>query len=154
MLRAILCCALCTCSASLMLQPVSPATTFGTHAAMGPRRQPTAKMVSAGGRMAAAPSRAPRPEMGAGSVAILAASFAVPVGLFVLLKELRARRKLIEASEECELGKEEQCAEFEETVAQTPAWKLRPVLSKLMQSNTLADKMGSAPAGFTWGGMF
>ena len=42
------------------------------------------------------------------------------------------------------------------SVEATPVWKLQMVAKKLTQTNTVADKLGSAsdfapPAGFEWG---
>ena len=75
------------------------------------------------------------------------------VGLVVGANELRKRDELIEAGEECMLGDEAACETYDEAVEKTPLWKLRAVAEKLVQTNTLADKMSSAPppAGFQWG---
>ena len=75
------------------------------------------------------------------------------VGALVGANELRKRDELIEAGEECVLGHEAACETYDEAVEKTPLWKLRAVAEKLVQTNTLADKMSGAPppAGFQWG---
>ena len=75
------------------------------------------------------------------------------VGALVGANELRKRDELIEAGEECMLGDEAACETYDEAVEKTPLWKLRAVAEKLVQTNTLADKMSGAPppAGFQWG---
>ena len=75
------------------------------------------------------------------------------VGFVVGANELRKRDELIEAGEECMLGDDNACETYDEAVDKTPIWKLQRVAEKLVQTNTLADKMSGAPppAGFAWG---
>ena len=70
----------------------------------------------------------------------------------LLTLEGRRRASLIAVSDECQMGDEAACTTYEEKVSKTPNWKLNMALSKLSQTNFLADKLaGPAPSGFEWG---
>ena len=78
----------------------------------------------------------------------------IAVALLVT-SELSKRAKLIQSSENCMLGDESACAEYDERVEVTSAWKLRSALNKLSLTNVLQERLdGAPPKGFTWGPTF
>ena len=86
----------------------------------------------------------------------IAAVAAVAIVLVVttFLAELRRRADLIGVGDKCmTTGDGDACEIYDESVDETPAWKLRLAIDKLAQTNVLADKLAGAPppAGFTWG---
>ena len=84
---------------------------------------------------------------------VISAALVLIVGL--IGAELKRRKALISAGDECMLGDDAACASYDESVESTPVWKLRLSLSKLAQTNVLADKLsGPPPMGFTWGKTF
>lgn len=73
----------------------------------------------------------------------------------LITSELSKRAKLIQSSENCMLGDESACAEYDERVEVTSAWKLRGALNKLSLTNVLQERLdGAPPKGFTWGPTF
>uniref|UniRef100_A0A7S0HRI3 Uncharacterized protein n=1 Tax=Phaeocystis antarctica TaxID=33657 RepID=A0A7S0HRI3_9EUKA len=70
-------------------------------------------------------------------------------------REAQQREALLASGEECMLGDEGKCVEYDNSVEATPVWKLQIAAAskRLTQTNNVADKLGSAgaPEGFVWG---
>jgi len=84
---------------------------------------------------------------------VAVAALMTALAMLAYMLETSRRAELINTGDKCMDGDEAACTLYDESVQQTPAWKLRMAASKLAQTNLLAEKMqsGPAPAGFKWG---
>ena len=97
------------------------------------------------------------------STAYAALSRPVQVGIPVVgvaalawaTNEGRKREALLSSGEECMMGDDGKCEEYDKAIDETPVWKLQLAAKaqRLTQTNSLADKLSGAapPPGFTWG---